>query len=54
LGAKEVIIPEELYGVIENFCKDVTEGEEKAKEQETLSPREKEEVRKRLEQLGYI
>jgi len=54
LGAEEVIGPEELHGVIENFCKDVTEGEEKAEEQETLAPREKEEVRKRLEQLGYI
>jgi len=54
LGAEELITPEELYGVIESFCKDVTEGEEKTEEQETLAPREKEEVRKRLEQLGYI
>jgi len=54
LGAKEVIRPEELYGVIESFCKDVTESEEKAEGQETLTPGEKEGVRKRLEQLGYI
>jgi len=54
LGAKGVITPEEFYDVIESFCKDVTESEEKAEGQETLTPGEKEEVRKRLEQLGYI
>jgi len=54
LDAGELITSEEFHGVIENFCRDVTESGTGSEKQETLTPNEKEEVRKRLENLGYV
>jgi len=55
LGAGEVITPEKLHDVIENFCKDVTEGETRTEEEGALLNSEEEErVREQLRKMGYM